>query len=364
MRKAVKAVAILICFLVACIIFTDRLSDEREQKASVEVLSEKVLIPGGQSIGVKMDVRGVLVVGLEEIEGKDGEKVNPGVLSGIQIGDTILSINGREVYKADEVQEIVNDIKDTLTLKIKRNDEIIKVDIVPVVSKSDEMYRLGIWVKDKTAGIGTLTYYDPATACFGALGHGIVDPETNKILPVDSGLLLESQVREIEEGKNGDPGEIRGIFYHADTPLGSLGYNCEYGVFGEAYQHIENPIYSKPIAVGTRGQVELGKAYILTTLKNNEIKRYEIEIESIADQDEPADKSMVIKVTDEELLEECGGIVQGMSGSPIIQNDRIIGAVTHVFVNDAQRGYGLFIEWMLESGNTVEKRNSLSSENT
>lgn len=355
MRNYLKSAAILICFVIACTVFTGQFTEEKERKASVEVLSEKVLIPGGQSVGVKMDVRGVLVVGLEEIEGPDGELINPGILSGIQIGDTILSINGREVYRADEVQEIVNDIKGTVTLKIKRNDEILKVDIVPVVSKTDEMYRLGIWVKDKTAGIGTLTYYDPSNACFGALGHGIVDPETKKILPVDSGLLLESQVKEIKEGENGDPGEIQGIFYHADTPLGSLEYNCEYGIFGEAYQHIENPIYAKPLVVGTRKQVELGKAYILTTLKNNEIKRYEIEIESIADQTEPADKSMVIRVTDEELLEECGGIVQGMSGSPIIQNDRIIGAVTHVFVNDAQRGYGLFIEWMLESSNSVEK---------
>ncbi len=354
MRKAIKYAVVLTCLIIACVIIIGQFSEQKDRSASVEVLSEKVLMPGGQSIGVKMDVRGVLVVGLEEIEGEDGEKVNPGVLSGVQIGDTILSINDREVYKADEVQDIINDIKGTVTLKIKRNDEILKVDIAPVVSKTDEMYRLGIWVKDKTAGIGTLTYYDPATAEFGALGHGIVDPETKKILPVDSGLLLEAKVKEVKEGENGDPGEIRGIFYHADTPLGSLAYNCEFGIFGEAYQHIDNPIYSKPLAVGTKEQVELGKAYILTTLKNNEIKRYEIEIESINEQSEPADKSMIIKVTDEELLEECGGIVQGMSGSPIIQNDRIIGAVTHVFVNDAQRGYGLFIEWMLESSNRVD----------
>ena len=354
MRKAIKLTAVLICVIMVCFVISEQLSDSKERNASVEVLSEKMLVPGGQSIGVKMDVRGVLVVGLEEIEGENGQNVNPGVLSGVQIGDTILSINGREVYRADEVQEIVNDIKGAVTLKIKRNDEILKVDIVPVVSKTDDMYRLGIWVKDKTAGIGTLTYYDPDDASFGALGHGIVDPETKKILPVDSGLLLESQVKEIKEGEDGDPGEIQGIFYHADMPLGSLEYNCEFGIFGEAYEFIENPIYNKPLAVGTKEQVEVGKAYILTTLKNNEIKRYEIEIESIENQAEPADKSMIIRVTDEKLLEECGGIVQGMSGSPIIQNDRIIGAVTHVFVNDPQRGYGLFIEWMLESSNRVE----------
>ena len=348
MRKAARMAVVVICIAIICFILSGMFSEHNERETAVNVLSEKVLIPGGQSIGVKMDVKGVLVVGLEEIEGTNGEKINPGVLSGVQIGDTILSINGREVYKADEVQEIVNDIKGNVTLKIKRNDEIMKVDMVPVVSKDDEMYRLGIWVKDKTAGIGTLTYYDPSDMTFGALGHGIVDPETGKVLPVDSGLLLESQVKEIKEGENGDPGEIQGIFYHADTPLGSLEYNCEYGVYGEAYSYIDNPIYNKPLAVGTKEQVELGKAYILTTLKNNEIKRYEIEIESIEKQDEPSDKSMVIKVTDEELLEECGGIVQGMSGSPIIQDGKLIGAVTHVLVNDPTRGYGIFIENMLE----------------
>lgn len=327
--------------------------DKKDHQASVKVLSEKVLIPGGKSVGVKMDVKGVLVVGLEEIPDKNGEKVNPGIISGVQIGDTILAIDGKEVYRAEEVQDIVNDAESTVTLKIKRNNDVFKVDIEPVLTE-ENVYKLGIWVKDKTAGIGTLTYYDPADGSFGALGHGIVDPETGSILPVDTGLLLESQVKEIKEGEDGAPGEIQGIFYHTDSPLGSLTYNSGFGIFGNAYQPIENKIYNKPLVVGSRKQVELGKAYMLTTLKDNEVKRYEIEIEKIDDQKEPSDKSMVIRVTDEELLEECGGIVQGMSGSPIIQNDRIIGAVTHVFVNDSKRGYGLFIEWMLEQEDDVE----------
>ncbi len=354
MKETIKYAFALMCIIIICFFVIGFYYEGKDRNASVDVMSEKVLIPGGQSVGVKMDVSGVLVVGLEEIVGIDGKRVNPGILSGVQIGDTIIAINDREVYRADEVQQIINDIKGPVTLKIKRNDEILKIDIVPILSETDGMYRLGIWVKDKTAGIGTLTYYDPSNGLFGALGHGIVDPATRKILPVDSGLLLESKVKEIEEGEDGEPGEVKGIFYHADEPLGSLEYNCEFGIFGEAYQHIDNPLYGKPLVVGTREQVELGKAYILTTLKNNEIKRYDIEIESIYEQSEPTDKSMVIKVTDERLLDECGGIVQGMSGSPIIQNDRIIGAVTHVFVNDAQRGYGLFIEWMLEQEKNVE----------
>ena len=354
MKGFLKKGALILCGLILSIALIGQIFPQEESTVTAPVVAEKVLIPGGQSVGVKMDVRGVLIVGLEEIEGKDGEKVNPGLLSGLQIGDIILEINGTEVFRADEVQSLVNEIKDTVKLKVKRNKEILNININPVQAGEDGLYKLGVWVKDKTAGIGTLTYYDPTNSTFGALGHGIVDPETNSILSVETGLLLESQVQEVQEGKSGEPGEIRGIFYHSSDPLGNLEHNGQFGVFGVAYHPIENPLYTKPIAVGTKEQVELGKAYILSTLSNNEIKRFEVEIEKIEKQDTQSDKSMIIKVTDEDLLEESGGIVQGMSGSPIIQNDRIIGAVTHVFVNDPQRGYGIFIEWMLEESNTVE----------
>lgn len=354
MRGFLKKGALVFCGLILSLALIGHFFSNEDHTAAVPVVAERVLVPGGQSVGVKMDVRGVLIVGLEEIEGADGEKINPGLLSGLQIGDVILEINGTEVYRADEVQELVNEIGDTVRLKVKRNNEMLSIDIDPVRAEEDGLYKLGVWVKDKTAGIGTLTYYDPSNSTFGALGHGIVDPETNSILSVETGQLLESQVQEIEEGKSGEPGEIRGIFYHANDPLGSLERNSQFGVFGIAYHPIENPLYTTPIAIGTKDQVELGKAYILSTLESNEIRRFEIEIEEIEDQDEAADKGMIIRVTDETLLEESGGIVQGMSGSPIIQNDRIIGAVTHVFVNDPQRGYGIFIEWMLEQSNCVD----------
>ena len=355
MKEFIKKGALILCGLLLSIIIIGQFVPQNESTVTAPVVAEKVLVPGGQSVGVKMDVKGVLIVGLEEIEGKNGEKVNPGLLSGLQIGDIIMEINGTEVYRADEVQELVNEIKDTIKLKVKRNTDIVNISINPVESGEDGLYKLGVWVKDKSAGIGTLTYYDPSDSTFGALGHGIFDPETNSILSVDTGVLLESKVEDVREGKSGEPGEIKGIFYHSSDPLGSLEKNSSFGVFGLAYHPIENPIYSKPIAVGTREQVELGKAYMLTTLSNNEIKRFEIEIEKIENQDSSSGKNMVIKVTDEELLKESGGIVQGMSGSPIIQNDRIIGAVTHVFVNDPQRGYGIFIENMLKKSNFVEK---------
>ena len=187
------------------------------------------------------------------------------------------------------------------------------------------------------------------------MGHGIVDPETNSILSVEAGSSSSVAGTGGKRGKKRRSRGNTGDFLSHQRPLGKLEKNNGFGVFGTAYDPIENPLYEKPIAVGTRDQVELGRAYILSTLSDNEIKRFEIEIEKIEEQDSPEDKSMVIRVTDEELLEESGGIVQGMSGSPIIQNDRIIGAVTHVFLKDPQRGYGIFIEWMLEESNLVEK---------
>lgn len=355
MLDFVKKGVLVLVGLIISIMLIGHFIMQQGSAAAVPVVAERVLVPGGQSVGVKMDVRGVLVVGLEEIENRDGEKINPGLLAGLQIGDTILEINGTKVYQADEVQSLVNRIQGVVKLKIKRNNEVKQVVLDPVVSGEDGLYKLGVWVKDKTAGIGTLTYYDPANATFGALGHGIVDPETGCVLSVETGLLLESQVQEVEEGKSGQPGEIKGIFYHSNDPLGSLSHNCAYGVFGAAYHPIENPIYQKPLAVATRDEVEVGPAYILSTLSSNEVRQFKIEIEKVEHQSESADKSMVIRVTDEELLAESGGIVQGMSGSPIIQNGRIVGAVTHVFVNDPQRGYGIFIEWMLAESSHVEE---------
>lgn len=354
MGKPMKklTVGIVLLVLIAGGIFAEY---NKERAASISVVSEKVLVPGGQSVGVKMDVHGALIVGLEEIKDEKGELINPGLLSGLQIGDMILEVNGKNVYRAGDVEKIVNDEKGTVRLKVKRNNEIINLNIDPVKSGDDDLYKLGIWIKDKTAGIGTLTYYDPVTSSFGALGHGITDYETNSILPVEQGQLLMARVQEVSEGKEGVPGEIRGVFYHADEPIGSLEKNCEYGVFGKSYHPIENMLYKSPIPIGTKEQVEVGKAYILATLSDNKINRYEIEIEKVNKQDSPSDKSMVIKVTDEKLLKESGGIIQGMSGSPIIQNDRIIGAVTHVFVNNPQQGYGIFIEWMLKQSDFVEK---------
>jgi len=318
------------------------------KEVTIKVLPETKVIPGGQSVGVRMDVKGVLVVGLEEIQTVDGYKVNPGLEAGLEIGDSILAINNESVDSPEEVKTVVNKQKGQVRLKVRRQGDILNIRISPVQAADDGLYKIGVWVRDKTAGLGTLTFYDPYTKSFGALGHAITDPDTGHILPVERGELLSASVESVKQGTAGIPGEIRGIFYEADEPLGDLNLNTEYGIFGSFYKEFTNPYYPEPLPIGYQNQVEEGPAWILATVDGNKMERYEICIDKVNHQTKPGTKSMVITVTDPRLLKKTGGIVQGMSGSPIIQNDKIIGAITHVFVNDPLKGYGIFIEWMLQ----------------
>ena len=349
MKTVLKRGGLILAGLLLTIIIAGQFSPDAQDTAGTEIVSERVLVAGGHSVGVQMDVKGVLIVGLEEITTPDGENVNPGLEAGLQIGDMIVSVDGTKVYKAQEVEQLVNEIRDEVKLQIKRKSKVMNVTLTPVVNGDDGLYKLGVWIKDKTAGIGTLTYYDPVNMTFGALGHAICDPETGAVLTVNQGELIQAKVQSVKEGKSGEPGEIQGVFYEAESPLGDLEVNSRLGIFGEAYHPIENPLYPKPLVVGTKSQIERGKAYILTTLENNQIERFEIEIEKIYKKEKESNKNMRIRVVDERLLEQSGGIVQGMSGSPIIQNNRIVGAVTHVLVNDPTRGYGIFIENMLDA---------------
>ncbi|MDF2546454.1 MAG: spoIVB [Anaerosolibacter sp.] len=315
---------------------------------SVEVIPKVKVIPGGQSIGVKLNTKGVLIVGLEEIEGIDGKKYNPGYTAGLNIGDSILEIGSEKVRDAEHVTNLINNNGNKmLQLRIKRGEKLLDINIHPVKSADDGEFRLGLWVRDKTAGVGTLTFYHPDSQKFGALGHAITDIDTGLLLAVNSGEVVKSKVASVQQGKKGKPGEIKGIFYETTKPIGNLEKNTHYGIYGKAYEDIENPLYHQPIEIGFQHQVKEGKATILTTVDSNEVQAYEISIEKVNHQKNPNVKSMIIRVTDKRLLEKSGGIVQGMSGSPIIQDGKLIGAVTHVFVHDPTKGYGLFIEWML-----------------
>ncbi|QZY57476.1 SpoIVB peptidase [Crassaminicella profunda] len=319
------------------------------RKLQVDVVPKIKVIPGGQSVGVRLNTKGVLVVGLEEINGIDGKKHNPSREAGLTIGDSIIEINSLKIKDADHVTSIINQNKNTeITLKVKRREKIFNVKIKPVKSIDEGEYRIGLWVRDKTAGVGTLTFYHPDTMRFGALGHAITDIDTGLLLTVDHGQIVKSKVASIKQGKRGHPGEIKGIFYETSKPMGNLEKNTHFGIFGKAYEPITNDIYKKPIEISYQNQIHEGKATILTTIDNNKIEEYEVYIEKVNRQRTPNTKSMIIKVTDKRLLKKSGGIVQGMSGSPIIQDGKLIGAVTHVFVNDPSKGYGLFIEWMIK----------------
>ncbi len=313
------------------------------KQVSVTVDEERRLIPGGQSVGVAIRTEGVVVVGSSDL----GSVASPARLAGLRAGDRILSVNGVAVTGAQHLTELVSDGNEA-EFEIERDGERQMIAFSPALDGRDNAYRLGVWVRDSTAGIGTLTFYDPQQKTFGALGHAITDVDTGIVLPVGEGGIYESSVVDVNKGKSGQPGELLGQFFDAETMLGEVKENTDYGIFGNAEQEISNPLYPEGLPVGTRADVSLGKAELLTTLVDGEIRSYEIEIVKLADQSEAATRSMVIRVTDEELLEKTGGIVQGMSGSPIIQNGRIIGAVTHVFVNDPTQGYGVYLDWMLE----------------
>ncbi|QUH20706.1 SpoIVB peptidase [Alkaliphilus sp. B6464] len=318
----------------------------------VNVVSKIQVVPGGESVGVKLNTDGVLVVGVSEITDDNGRSYNLASNSGIKIGDTLVAINDIKINNASHVSEIVKASKGKeLNLTMKRDKREFKANISPVKAEQDGQYKLGLWVRDKTAGVGTLSFFHPISGKFGALGHAITDVDTGALLSVKDGEIIKSRVVSIEQGKRGKPGEIRGVFYETSNPVGKIEKNTQLGVYGELFADIAGINNKNTMPIAYQHEIQEGPAYILTTLDNNKIEKFDIEITKINFQTKPEGKSMVIKVTDKTLLEKTGGIVQGMSGSPIIQNGKVIGAVTHVLVNDPAKGYGIFIEWMIsESG--------------
>jgi len=320
---------------------------------NVNVINRPEIIPGGNAIGVRLNTKGVLVVAVTDVIDTRGHRFSPARDAGLKVGDSIIEINGEKVQDAEHVVSILNNIKDTnVKIVVQRNKAEFVTESKPIQSIQDNCYRLGIWVRDKTSGIGTLTYYDKDTNEFGALGHGIVDVDTGGLLSVEKGKIMNAKISKVEQGKKGAPGEIRGVFYETDNLVGDIIINSPYGIYGTIKEDNINFIQNKPIPIGFKEEVKVGKAYILTTIDNNSVEKFEIEILKIQPQLKAEQKSMVIKVTDPRLLDKTGGIVQGMSGSPIIQDDKLVGAITHVFVNDPTKGYGIYIEWMLEQMNS------------
>ncbi len=322
------------------------------KSARIDTVEEKMLIPCGTPFGIKMFTEGVLVVGLSEVLGKDGS-VNPAKEAGIRLGDSILSINGEMMLSNEAVGEAVSRSEGApLKVLLKRDGVEKTVTLTPILSMSDGRYKAGIWVRDSSAGIGTVTYYDPANSSFGGLGHAICDVDTGEILPLMSGEVVRVGITGVVKGEAGTPGELQGSFL-SRTAIGSLLLNNETGVFG--VMHYCPAEGGTPMPLGMKQEVKTGKATVLTTLSGSAPQSYEITIERVNIGGNTLTKNMVIRVTDPDLLAKTGGIVQGMSGSPIIQDGKLIGAVTHVLVGDPTRGYGIFAENMLETAQEMAR---------
>lgn len=319
----------------------------KEKRKDIEVY------PGGISIGVKINNKGALVVGYSDISTYDGLSESPGKIAGIELGDIIEEVNGENIETcSDLISKVKSCRNDELTVKILRgNSEITKK--VPLI-KEDNEYKIGLWVRDSTAGIGTLTFYDKDSKTFGALGHPITDGDTNVSFNIESGTLLRSSILSIKKGERGNPGEIKGLFINENESIGTIEKNTSSGIYGDGLTELINPNFNKAMTVAYRDEIKEGHAQIITTVEDDGAKAYDIEILKLLPQDEPGSKSMIIKIVDPVLLEKTGGIVQGMSGSPIIQNGKIIGAVTHVLINKPDVGYGIYIEWMLQDAGVIK----------
>ncbi|MBM4762234.1 SpoIVB peptidase [Bacillus sp. B15-48] len=319
------------------------------KNVDVNVLKDFKVMPGGQSIGVKLNTVGVLVVGHHQVQTLEG-KVSPGELAGIKVGDIITEINGKSIEKMSEVGPFVKQSGESgkpMKIVLKRENEKIETTLEPKKDKHENTFKLGLYIRDSAAGIGTMTFFHPESKKYGALGHVISDMDTKKPIVVEDGQIVRSTVTSIEKGANGDPGEKLARFSEDREVIGNIKRNSPYGIFGDLNQSLKNGIVDKPLPIALSHQVKEGPAQILTVVENDEVNLFDIEIVSTIPQKFPATKGMVIKVTDKKLLDKTGGIVQGMSGSPIIQDGKLIGAVTHVFVNDPTSGYGVHIEWML-----------------
>ncbi len=320
---------------------------------NVSVLPKTTVIPVGNIAGVKLYTDGVLVVGMSEIEGVDAKRYKPYENTGIEEGDSIISINQNTISSTDELIETVNRSEGKeIKLKYIHEEETKECSITPVKTGDNE-YKLGLWVRDSAAGVGTVTYYEPSTKTFGALGHGITDIDTEELIHIASGEFVTTKILNIIKGENGVPGKIQGTVEN-QKDIGTISKNTKYGIYGTVKNlSALNIDTSREMEVALRKEIKTGKATILCSLDNQKVEEYEIEIEKIDTQNSYNNKSMKIKVTDERLLEKTGGIIQGMSGSPIIQNGKFVGAVTHVLVNNPQEGYAVFGDMMIKQSKEV-----------
>lgn len=309
---------------------------------------QKVYV-SGESFGIKLYTDGVIVVGTQSVD-LGSKKVNPAENAGIEVGDIIISINNMNVFTSDDVEKILNDNNGKpYTLKIKRNERYKTFTLTPVYSDKEGCYKAGMWVRDSTAGIGTITFYNKEAGTFGALGHQVNDVDTNEIMPMLEGEAVGADVTKVYKASSGETGSLTCDFQ--DYTIGRLTDNTYCGIYGVYSQIGDN---AKEYTVTSKQEVEKGEAQLITTVDESGPQSYDIEITKISYSESHLQKNMVIKITDNELLKKTGGIVQGMSGSPIIQNGKLVGALTHVIINNPKKGYAIFAQTMVEQSNYVD----------
>lgn len=316
---------------------------------NIQEVNEPVLVPCGNPFGIKLLTDGVIVIEVGSFETDSGIR-SPAADAGIKAGDIIKSINGKKVTSNDDIADIVEMCGGgKLTVNLVRDGSNIVINASPKICKSDGAYRIGLWVRDSSAGIGTITFYDPDTGVFAGLGHPVCDVDTGKIMPLSSGEVVDVNVNGVKRGLSGIPGELIGGFT-SNAAIGTLEMNCEKGLYGILSNFSST---QEALPLGMRQEIKTGEAYIYTTISGSIPQKYKIVIEKIDLQDSEDSRNMIIKVTDDRLLEKTGGIVQGMSGSPIIQNGKLVGAVTHVFVNNPTKGYAIFADTMYDCSQKV-----------
>lgn len=363
-NRVVRALLWVILFLSGVVIWNQVQTRQEEKalrqtEASTSSLENDTVLLGGMPVGIYMETDGVMVLNTEKIEGLDGNVYEPAA-DRVKTGDYIMAVNHQEITGKSDLLELVEEIDGgNVVLTLRRGEDTMDIKISPVEYEPDH-YRLGIWVRDNVQGLGTITFLTEQSR-FGALGHGISDTDTNMLMTIDSGRVYRTSIKDITKGYSGSPGTMEGIIvYNNYNVLGTIDKNTEAGIYG-TIDKIEDLFEEQiPIETASKEEIRAGDATIRCYI-DNEIKEYDIRVTEIDKTDSEINKGLVIQVTDPELLEKTGGIIQGMSGSPIIQDGKLIGAVTHVFVQDSTKGYGIFIENMLKQVETSEKSNFMSN---
>lgn len=335
MAKKIKRAGVFLALLIALSAGTSALAD-----------GERLLVPVGRTVGIELSTDGLMVAGYSKVKTEDGEKC-PAEVSGIQPGDVLLSLDGREVKSAEDFREAAAELDGgNACVLLRRGNRLIQYTVSPVMNLEGQ-WRLGLWLRDGASGIGTVTYYDPETGAFGALGHSIADASTGALMPLREGKLCYASVTGVRRGESGAAGELRGEF-DLNRLVGEIGANTPRGIFGTLFEAPDGAA----LPCAKSGELKAGAAVILSNVEGDGVREYAVTVDYCGN---PFDGRLSVTVTDPELLALTGGIVQGMSGSPIIQDGKLVGAVTHVLLSDPSRGYGITIESMLSAAETGEK---------